>query len=450
MRTKMLVLPILLLLASGLHSDTIHIPSEYSTIQAGLNAAQAGDTVLVAPETYIENLMWPAVQGIKLLSESGASSTTIDGGLVSPVVWIDCGTDTTTVIEGFTIQNGSYGGITTEGAGILLLNSGGKIRNNVVQNCAGTGIGFNSTSGDDILIIECNVIQFNATYTKDIAKGGGIRITNGSVVISGNTITSNIAHALPGTGGGIWIGVEYPGENMITIVDNIITDNEAGGGGGITISYGSNVVVFSGNQISENEATWFGHWGGGIAISSVDSLTIEYCEIQNNIGDGIRCMDCGPLVEIHQCNIVDNTEFGVYSDSLSMIDATYCWWGDPSGPGGFGPGIGDEVSEYILYDPWLTEMGIENTDPCSPLELSVFPNPFSSNAVISFELPSSGQIIVQVFDLSGRMVKQVFSNMLEAGDQTIELDGSEWSSGIYLIRLNTGNNTVSQRCILVR
>jgi len=108
------------------------------------------------------------------------------------------------------------------------------------------------------------------------------------------------------------------------------------------------------------------------------------------------------------------------------------------------------VCENVLYDPWLTELGIESSSPSFPLRLSVFPNPFSSNAVAFFELPGSGLVTIQVFDLSGRLIEQVIDSMLETGNQAIELDGSEWSPGIYLIRLNAGNHTVSHRCILVR
>ena len=47
----------------------LKVPSQYSTIQAGLNAASTGDTVLVAVGTYNENIIWPDVNGIKLISE---------------------------------------------------------------------------------------------------------------------------------------------------------------------------------------------------------------------------------------------------------------------------------------------------------------------------------------------------------------------------------------------
>jgi photosystem II stability/assembly factor-like uncharacterized protein len=65
------------------------VPSQYSTIQAALNAAQAGDTVLVQPGTYKENLVWPNVNGIKLISAGDSSNTIIDGDKKSSVIVIN-------------------------------------------------------------------------------------------------------------------------------------------------------------------------------------------------------------------------------------------------------------------------------------------------------------------------------------------------------------------------
>ena len=55
MRYFALVL-ILLVLVSTLHALTIHVPADEPTIQDGLDVAVGGDTVLVAPGTYVENI----------------------------------------------------------------------------------------------------------------------------------------------------------------------------------------------------------------------------------------------------------------------------------------------------------------------------------------------------------------------------------------------------------
>ena len=59
---------------------TINVPAGQTTIQAGLSAASDGDTVLVQPGTYTENIIWPETNGIKLISAGDSSNTIIDGG----------------------------------------------------------------------------------------------------------------------------------------------------------------------------------------------------------------------------------------------------------------------------------------------------------------------------------------------------------------------------------
>jgi hypothetical protein len=61
-------------------ATTINVPTDYTTIQAALTAANATDTVLVQPGTYTENIIWPNVNSIKLISAGDSSNTIIDGG----------------------------------------------------------------------------------------------------------------------------------------------------------------------------------------------------------------------------------------------------------------------------------------------------------------------------------------------------------------------------------
>jgi len=84
----------------------IHVPGDTATIADALLAAAPRDTVLVAPGTYFVNLEWPATDGIRLLSESGPHATFLDGRDDVQVIGVYTGVDTTTVVRGFTIQNG--------------------------------------------------------------------------------------------------------------------------------------------------------------------------------------------------------------------------------------------------------------------------------------------------------------------------------------------------------
>ena len=75
-RTKPL-LPIFLVLLSNLAlANIIHVPADQPTIQAGINAASNGDTVLVSAGTYYENINFNG-KSITVTSASGPAATRI-------------------------------------------------------------------------------------------------------------------------------------------------------------------------------------------------------------------------------------------------------------------------------------------------------------------------------------------------------------------------------------
>jgi len=75
----------LLLFPFSAIAATIHVPGDQQTIQDGIDAAMSGDTVLVAPGIYFENI-YVSNKGISLQSETGPEGTIIDGGLARTVI----------------------------------------------------------------------------------------------------------------------------------------------------------------------------------------------------------------------------------------------------------------------------------------------------------------------------------------------------------------------------
>ena len=81
--------------------------ADYTSIQAAIDAANNGDEIIVSPGTYLENINFNG-KAITLRSASGdPADTIIDGGGSDTVVTCDSGETSTTVLDGFTITNGS-------------------------------------------------------------------------------------------------------------------------------------------------------------------------------------------------------------------------------------------------------------------------------------------------------------------------------------------------------
>jgi len=74
----------------------------------------------------------------------------------------------------------------------------------------------------------------------------------------------------------------------------------------------------------------------------------------DGVGNGMQVANLGVASSIRNCSFLDVLSTGLSNASPVAVDSRWCYWGDPSGPSGFGPGQGAAVSDDVLYSPWLT------------------------------------------------------------------------------------------------
>jgi hypothetical protein len=278
---------VLLAFAAAITSQAsvIHVPGDQPTIQAGINAAATGDSVLVDPGTYFENINFSG-KAITVGSASGAAVTIIDGGNVAPVATFSSGETPSSVLSRFTLQHGTStfetqymaGGVYISGSSPTISDNiisdntacgggGGiaiefgsprilrnKIRNNSQAGCSGgIGGGGISVGGAGTAQIIGNVISANAWTSGD---GGGISLfASGAVTIKGNVITGNSASGVsPAASGG---GISMVNDSPALIVQNLIYENTADQGAGIYFSVPSGSVgpTLVNNTIANNTIT---------------------------------------------------------------------------------------------------------------------------------------------------------------------------------------------------
>lgn len=79
-----------------------------------------------------------------------------------------------------------------------------------------------------------------------------------------------------------------------------------------------------------------------------------------------------------------------------------------------------------------------------------YPNPFNPNTIISFNLPRESSVKIKVYDILGRLVADLLDDVKSAGNHTVEFNGSSFSSGIYLYRMESSNQTFTKSMVLMK
>ena len=214
----------------------IRVPQDVPTIQNAIDSTADGDTVLVSPGVYMENIDFHG-QNVVVKSLAGPAETIIDGGQKGSVVKFISGEDSTAILHGFTLRNGS-GTAADDG------------------NVYGGGLWCFSSSPT----LSRNVIRQNMVLAGCGGLGGGIAVTgNGAPVIKNNSLHSNIAtsvcDALVNYGGGIYVS----GTSKARLSENTISHNSADFGGGIAVMDSARPIIRQ-NIISQN-------FRGGIVVS---------------------------------------------------------------------------------------------------------------------------------------------------------------------------------------
>jgi hypothetical protein len=211
------------------------------TIGHAISLASSGDTVMVAPATYTENL---TIGTTLKVTGAGATTTIIDGGGVNTVVTISSAAVT---LSGLTVQHGDAtlgGGI--HNSGTLTLNNS-TVTQNQAKGVASSGGGGIYNSG--ILTINNSTISGNRSWASRYRPlgGGGILNVGGILTIKNSTISGNNAHGFSGfvaEGGGIY------NAGTLTLNNSTLSGNSAGVAPGI---YGFCDVPDGGGIYSQSE-----------------------------------------------------------------------------------------------------------------------------------------------------------------------------------------------------
>jgi hypothetical protein len=272
---------------------------DYSSIQAAVDAAAVGDTILIGAGTYQENV--EVYKGLTL-SGTGPELTVIDGNNAAGVLWTEAYPNEAApngiTLSGVTVQNGA----SIDGAGItnfghLTLDNSRIVNNTAVQRAGGiwnqgtltvtnsliahnsagssAGGGLYQQFGGQTTLMNSVVADNTAG-----SQGGGIYIGTGNFFMNGVTVANNRAESSGPAGGGIFLLTSEP----VTIMSSTLHGNQANDNGG-GLSTGVTPVTIINTTISGNMAV--SHSGGGLHFFNVAEVTLNNVTItQNSAGAG--------------------------------------------------------------------------------------------------------------------------------------------------------------------
>jgi hypothetical protein len=385
--TSLLLAATLLITAPAL-AGTITVDwagsGDYQTIQEGLNVADGGDTVLVAPGEYLgvdnRDLDFRGV-GIALVSESGPDVTIIDCGLLGRGFLFDDGEDTLTVVDGFSILNGSA----EDGGGLSAELASPRIRNRVFRDCSATNAGGAvSLEGGSASFADC---LFDGNHATD---GGAVATLGAAPTMTGCTFIDNRAEH----GGALHSRyTPSPRFSNCEFLENRSTERGCAVylyGSSPSFSecsflrnYGLRAGVVAGDYASPllyfcwfaSNQTTASYYGGGHAIDiyrmDIGSTTIANCTFCSwrMVGGGGRHLefrDCAPTIER---SIISFYNHGGAVECEGEWPPTFvnCLVFGNSG----GDSLCGDYHQNLLVDPlfcnrWIDELALCSGSPCLP------------------------------------------------------------------------------------
>ncbi|MFH1998138.1 MAG: DUF1565 domain-containing protein [Planctomycetota bacterium] len=387
MRMSLFLPPLFYLFATMGSSSSIHVPSDCSSIQEAIDAAASNDVIVVADGTYFENIRFKG-KTLTLKSENGPEACIINGSMNGPVVSFDQGEGHRSIMEGFTITNGSGKTFSDSGlhyhygGGIYIEDASPAILNNHI--CANRLPPF---SGSTIVIeggglfsghpmggawLGSPVIRGNEIFDNfSGGHGGGIAIAAPSLdetlLMENNMIYGNRSDA---NGGGVYIS-QFASARLL---NNQIFENQSWNGGGVYCwSYGIDdaCVIFHNNMIHNNTAD---NWGGAASFHFVGILSVNNTYADNRSlrqGGGIYFETCrGRLInDILWGNVGDVLGRQGYLQSYSGIRIFHSaleagldgFHVTPTSVLNLGAGI---VTIHPLFEPGFQNYHILSLSPC--------------------------------------------------------------------------------------
>ena len=430
-----LLVAVLILLVPALAvAETFTVsPGDKTGIAELLGYASYGDVILLGSGVYQESgLQIP--DGVTLRgTHYDASSVVIESiGLMSLVMFVDCGPMTRIENLTLTVAEGGMAFPVARGGGVNLMNAS-PVFNNVI------------------------ISDFEADY------GGGVYCSDGSSPIFLNCwFDGNYARA---TGGAVaCTGASSPAFDQCLFVDN----SAEAAGGTVNSALGSAPSLVKCTIVHGDGAA-----GSGVSTWDAAGLVMDRVIIVDGLNGRAWDGDAGSA-PVPDCTDIFGNEGGDWVGALAPHEFTggnisaapqFCGTADSANPytlndaspcaAEANPGCG-RIGAFDVNCSYVSGVGQGSGGLPTVSRLhSNFPNPFNPRTTIKFDLSLSGPVELAVFDVAGRLVKRLVSESMSAGNHEAvwegrDTSGRQASAGVYFFRLKTTDTIDTKRMTLIK
>lgn len=402
------------------------------TIQAALDAAAVGDTIILESGTY-------AGTGNRDLS-FGGKAVTVRGNTGDPAdVVIDCGGSPGTAHRGFVFANGES-------------------RLAVVRHLTISG-GDTDGDGGGIWCSSSPTIEGCVVTGNSAWRGAGIYVENGAPLITGCRFEANE---------GRWHGGGAALVNSAAeIVDCLFHANWGKTGGSAVLLAEGSAALLRGSTVWSNGTD---PEQAAVSLSGFSTLELDHAIIGGSNHLGVRCFDGSSAVAV-TCDIWGNAG-GDWVGALAgqeardgnvSTDPQFC---DPAGAdfsirvsSPCAPDSTGDGAPIGAFAPACSADGLAATGPgprtAGAVLLPCRPNPCNPATEVAFVLEKAGRVELGIFDAAGRRVAALAEGHLDAGPHHRTWRGRDRAgrvvaTGVYFVRLSSPRGAVTRPLTLLR
>jgi type IX secretion system substrate protein len=426
---------LLILVNTFIYAGIIHVPEDYSTIQAAIDNGQASDTVLISPGDYYETIL-------------------IDHSIN---------------IIGTDLDSTFIRGITDLDPAISVTSNNIRISNLNIHSADGWNnpTGYVTYSGQCAISItnSANIdlrnIKIETGYGGMAMYAGGDGGTGINILNSDSIFTADLQIQTGSGGGGYYAGMGNGGNgiiisssNYITIMDiNVISGDGGRGGKGIHIS-GCDSVIIDSSSLNGG----FGRYYGASGLLSQNNTQILIYNSTFTGGNSEQQAGHGILLN-------DHSTANIYNSILNA--------GNSSGTGGNGLTLTNYSHAELRHSVLIAGTGLNNGNQCycdatstiigfvgiddrnidnilrSPILYQNYPNPFNSKTTLEFSLSRSEYVELNIYNIQGELLTNLLSNNLLLGNYKYVWDASNFPSGVYMYCLETGSGFIQTKKIIL-